>query len=86
MDNKDESVATEKAELFELDGGDGTAELPLGRADWIGAALGLLIEEGIDAVRITRLAEALDVTREHVGVLLFRARRRLRAAFEEAGS
>lgn len=29
------------------------------------------------------LAEALDVTRDHVGVLLFRARRQLRAAFEE---
>ncbi len=63
MENKDECVATEKAALFDLDGGNGATELPLGRTDWIGAALGLLIEEGIDAVRITRLAEALDVTR-----------------------
>jgi AcrR family transcriptional regulator len=40
-----------------------TAEPRLGRADWIAAALELLIEEGVDAVRITRLAEALAVTR-----------------------
>ena len=35
----------------------------LGRGDWIEAALKLLIEEGESAVRITRLAEALGVTR-----------------------
>ena len=63
MENKDDCVATEKADLFELDRADGATEPPLGRTDWIGAALGLLIEEGIDAVRITRLAETLEVTR-----------------------
>lgn len=35
----------------------------LNRTDWISAALRLLIDEGIDAVRITRLAETLSVTR-----------------------
>ncbi len=36
---------------------------PLGRADWIAAALDLLVAEGVEAVRITRLAAALEVTR-----------------------
>ncbi len=36
---------------------------PLGRADWIGQGLRLLIEEGVEAIRITRLAEAMGVTR-----------------------
>ncbi len=35
----------------------------LGRADWLAAGLRVLIEDGIDAVRITRLAEDLKVTR-----------------------
>ena len=35
----------------------------LGRADWLEAGLGLLVGEGFNAVRITRLAEALGVTR-----------------------
>ncbi len=35
----------------------------LGRGDWIEAALKLLMDEGESAVRITRLAEALGVTR-----------------------
>ena len=39
------------------------SEPSLKRSDWIRAALALLIEEGIDAVRITRLAEGLGVTR-----------------------
>lgn len=39
------------------------AEPRLGRVDWITAAMALLIDEGIDAVRITRLAENLSVTR-----------------------
>lgn len=36
---------------------------PLGRTDWLKAALGLLIEEGIDAVQITRLAKSINVSR-----------------------
>lgn len=35
----------------------------LSRQDWLDAGLRLLIEEGVEAVRITRLAEALGVTR-----------------------
>ncbi len=35
----------------------------LGRTDWVGAALSILVMEGVDAVKITRLAEALSVTR-----------------------
>lgn len=35
----------------------------LGRGDWLAAAIGIFIEDGIDAVRITRLADALSVTR-----------------------
>lgn len=45
-------------------GQDGEAAAPrLGRLDWLAAGLQVLIEEGIEAVRITRLAEALAVTR-----------------------
>ncbi len=40
-----------------------TAEPRLGRADWIEAALEVLVGEGVDALRITRLADALGVTR-----------------------
>jgi len=36
---------------------------PLGKADWIGAALECLVCDGIDAVQITRLAKVLDVSR-----------------------
>lgn len=39
------------------------ADPRLKRTDWITAALTLFMDEGIDAVRITRLAEALTVTR-----------------------
>lgn len=35
----------------------------LGRGDWLIAGLRILIDEGIDAVRITRLADDLGVTR-----------------------
>lgn len=35
----------------------------LGRADWIGAALEILADDGIEAVRITLLATRLGVTR-----------------------
>lgn len=35
----------------------------LGKADWIGAALGCLVNEGVEAIQITRLAKALNVTR-----------------------
>ena len=35
-----------------------SSEPRLNRADWIAAALELLIDEGIDAVRITTLANA----------------------------
>ena len=35
----------------------------LARADWIAAARTLLVAEGVDAVKVTRLAEALGVTR-----------------------
>jgi AcrR family transcriptional regulator len=43
------------------DGAEGGGGLT--RADWIGAARGLLIAEGIDAVKVTRLAGRLGVTR-----------------------
>lgn len=36
---------------------------PLGKADWIGAALQCLVRDGIDAVQITRLSNVLNVTR-----------------------
>lgn len=35
----------------------------LTRADWLEAAIGIFIDEGVDAVRITRLADGLGVTR-----------------------
>lgn len=35
----------------------------LGRGDWVAVALGILADEGIEAVRITRLAVDLGVTR-----------------------
>ncbi len=35
----------------------------LGRADWLRTALQLLISDGVDAVQITRLASAMNVTR-----------------------
>jgi AcrR family transcriptional regulator len=49
-------------------GGAQTVEVPqssatLGRADWIEAALEILADDGVEAVRITRLAARLDVTR-----------------------
>ena len=40
-----------------------TASGHLSRKDWLEAGLKLLIEEGVASVRITRLAEALGVTR-----------------------
>lgn len=40
-----------------------TAEPRLGRADWIEAALEVLVGEGVDGLRITRLADDLAVTR-----------------------
>lgn len=36
---------------------------PLTRAEWLAAAIKIFIHEGVDAVRITRLAEELAVTR-----------------------
>lgn len=36
---------------------------PMGPQDWIEAALALLVSEGIDAVKVLRLAEELGVTR-----------------------
>ncbi|GAA4110978.1 TetR/AcrR family transcriptional regulator [Aminobacter aganoensis] len=39
------------------------AQPRLTRADWLEKALEVLIESGVDAVRITRLAELLGVTR-----------------------
>jgi AcrR family transcriptional regulator len=35
----------------------------MGRADWIDAALEILVERGIDSVKITRVADAMAVTR-----------------------
>ena len=35
----------------------------LGRFDWLESALGVFVSEGIDSVRITRLADDLGVTR-----------------------
>jgi AcrR family transcriptional regulator len=37
--------------------------VPLSRGDWVAVALGILADEGIEAVRITRLAVDLGVTR-----------------------
>lgn len=44
-------------------GQSGTERKQLQRFDWLLAALEIFIEEGIDAVRITRLADELQVTR-----------------------
>ena len=43
--------------------GENRIEPRLTRADWLDKALSVLIENGIDAVRITRLADLLGVTR-----------------------
>jgi AcrR family transcriptional regulator len=43
--------------------GDVAAPPALTRADWIARGLALLISEGVDAIRITRLANDLGVTR-----------------------
>lgn len=43
--------------------GENRAEPRLTRADWLDKALRVLIESGIDSVRITRLADLLGVTR-----------------------
>ncbi|KAB2657963.1 TetR/AcrR family transcriptional regulator [Brucella tritici] len=53
----------EVIERVSREGGDSPAQPRLTRADWLSAALDLLVENGIDAVRITRLAEQLGVTR-----------------------
>ena len=39
------------------------ADGPLGRDDWLAAGLRLLVEDGVEAVRVLRLAEVLGVTR-----------------------
>jgi AcrR family transcriptional regulator len=55
---------TEAARSFataERDAADSGASLA--RADWIAAARALLVAEGVEAVKVTRLAEALGVTR-----------------------
>lgn len=53
----------EVIERVSRDGEDGPAQPRLTRADWLSAALELLVESGVDAVRITRLADRLGVTR-----------------------
>lgn len=57
----------ENQDLIDQVAADGQAEdsnkSSLGRSDWLAAGLRVLIEDGIDAVRITRLAEDLKVTR-----------------------
>ena len=50
-------------EKVSMDGEEGRAQPRLTRADWLTAALEVLVETGIDSVRITRLAERLGVTR-----------------------
>ena len=42
---------------------DGRSEGSMGPQDWIDAALALLVSEGVDAVKVLRLAEGLGVTR-----------------------
>jgi AcrR family transcriptional regulator len=49
--------------LTRADAGAAESAATLGRADWIAAARILLVAEGIDAVKVTRLAETLAVTR-----------------------
>ena len=41
----------------------GPPKPPLGRQDWLSAALRVLADEGIDALQITRLARELEATR-----------------------
>ena len=53
---------TESAEPL-LHDDEASAEPRLGRGDWVDAALEVLVEEGVEAVRITRLADGLSVTR-----------------------
>ncbi|QNQ64411.1 TetR/AcrR family transcriptional regulator (plasmid) [Brucella sp. 6810] len=53
----------ELIERVSREGEDNSAQPRLTRADWLSAALELLVESGIDAVRITRLAERVGVTR-----------------------
>ena len=50
-------------ERVSVESGDNPAQPRLTRADWLEKALDVLIENGIDSVRITRLADALGVTR-----------------------
>jgi len=42
---------------------DQSSESPLSRADWLRAACRILIGEGVEAVRITRLTEELNISR-----------------------
>ncbi|MBP6019079.1 MAG: TetR/AcrR family transcriptional regulator [Burkholderiaceae bacterium] len=42
---------------------EGSVSSPLTRADWLEAAINIFVKEGVSAVRITRLAEILSVTR-----------------------
>ncbi|KLK90088.1 hypothetical protein AA309_27675 [Microvirga vignae] len=44
-------------------GQDDEAARRLGRSDWLATAVQIFLSEGIEAVRITRLADALSVTR-----------------------
>lgn len=53
----------EVIERVSREGEESPAQPRLTRADWLSAALDLLVESGVDAVRITRLAERLGVTR-----------------------
>lgn len=50
-------------ERVSREGQESPAQPRLTRADWLSAALDLLVGSGIDAVRITRLAERLGVSR-----------------------
>lgn len=50
-------------ERVSRDGEEGSQQPRLSRADWLSAALDLFVESGVDAVRITRLADRLSVTR-----------------------
>lgn len=40
-----------------------SAKPPLGKYDWLAASLSMLVDEGVEAVQITRLARKLNVTR-----------------------